>query len=142
MFRRLRARLRWWRNRRFLKKNGCETWRQYRRRNDPDVCQWASRVTDYFHGYKYVTCLENNNHIAYYWDIGRDGIYVLSNWCDANCIDKYRFEFLRVLKQTPIGLSGPEESEWWINEIGGRDYIFVAFKNEQDSFLFNLRWGS
>lgn len=134
MFRRLRARWRLWRNQRFLKKNGCETWRQYRRRNDPDVCAWATRLKDYYQGYPYVHCFENQKHQFYQWDLGYDGSIEIIEWAEAHSEDKVRFDGHRCMKDY--------WGEWQINEIGGGDYYFAAFKNEQDCFLFKLRWGS
>jgi hypothetical protein len=32
--------------------------------------------------------------------------------------------------------------QWEINELGGGDYIFAAFKNEQDFNWFLMRWSS
>lgn len=107
-------------------------WEHYRRQYDADHNYRASRVKDYFHGYPYVYVFENHNHDIYYWDIAVDGIYVASQWCEKNCKDKYRFDFLRVYQNY--------WGDWEINEIGGGDYIFAAFKNERDYMLFMLRW--
>jgi hypothetical protein len=30
--------------------------------------------------------------------------------------------------------------EWHINELGGGDYIFAAFKDPEDFFMFSLKW--
>jgi hypothetical protein len=30
--------------------------------------------------------------------------------------------------------------EWHINELGGGDYIFIAFKDEVDFMMFMLKW--
>jgi hypothetical protein len=30
--------------------------------------------------------------------------------------------------------------EWEFNDLGGGDYIFVAFNNEKDYMMFLLRW--
>jgi hypothetical protein len=32
-------------------------------------------------------------------------------------------------------------NEWHINELGGGDYIFAAFKDPEDFFIFRLKWG-
>jgi hypothetical protein len=136
----LRTKIKTWRDNRFLKKHGCETWEQYNYRFDPDVVKPATRVKDYYHGYPYFYCFENHKHDVYHWDVGYDGMYILSQWIDANCKGKYRFDFLRVFQQTPIGLNGAESSEWHINELGGGDYIFVAFKEHRDYTWFMLRW--
>ena len=121
-----------WRDRRFLRRHGCETWREYDIRYDTDVNRSASRVREFYHGYPYVYCFENRDHPVYYWDIAVDGAYILNNWCENTCVDKYRLDFHRVYRNY--------WNEWEINEIGGGDYIFAAFKNERDYLLFSLKW--
>lgn len=140
MLRRLRARLRWWQNQRFLKKVGYTSWAMYRRMTDPDVFFPANRVKDYYHGYQYLHCFENHKHQIYQWDLGYDGSKDIIDWCEKNITGKYRFDCLRCYQRTPIGLNGAEESEWCINELGSGDYIFFAFKEPQDVFLFKLTW--
>ena len=129
-----------WRERRFLRKHGCETRAQYERKYDPDVFHRATRIKDYYHGYPYVYCFENHQHDVYHWDVHIDGIYMLEQWIASQGMGKHRFDWHRVYRQTPIGLDGPEEPEWWINELGGGDYIFVAFKEPKDFTWFLLRW--
>lgn len=135
-----------WKDRRYLKKHGCENWTQYHRRFDPYCNVRAEKVVDYYHGYRYITRIENNNHYCYklvadYGPGGRRyGYEDMIKWCEENCQGHYRFDFLRVFSQTPIGLNGVEEPEWYINEIGGSDYMFFAFQNEDDTMMFGLRW--
>lgn len=122
----------------FLKRHGCKTWEQYNYIYDPDINLSAIQVGDYYHGYKSIKCIDNPQHIAYHCEIAFSGISVLSQWCDNNCVDKYRFDFLRVRR---VGNSTDEKEEWHINGIGDVDYIFVAFKNPMDCTMFTLTWG-
>jgi len=131
-----RSKIQTWRDRRFLKKHGCKSWDEYNYRFDPDRNQRAPRVKDYYCGYPYWTPIENRKHLAYYWDVHEDGIYILSNWCKENLSGKFRFDFLRVMNAPATAW------QWEINEIGGRDYIFFACKDERDLLLFTLRWGA
>ncbi len=140
MFAKFKETYKFYKDRFFLKKHGCETWKEYNRKFDKDIFHKAVCVKDFYHGYPYVYCFENHNHDVYYWDVGMDGIYVLSEWIDANCNGKYRFDFHRVFKQTGIGLNGTCEEDWFFNELGGGDYIFVAFKEQRDFAWFMLRW--
>jgi hypothetical protein len=87
-----------------------------------------------------VHCFSNHNHPVYYLDLGYDGTYVLDQWCLKNLKHKFRMDALRAFSQTPIGPSGAGEPEWWINEIGGGDYLFAAFKDPVDYQWFMLRW--
>lgn len=142
----LKRRYNAWKDRRFLKKHGCENWKQYYRRYDPDYNYRANRIVDYYHGYSYVYCFENHDHFAYteVFNHGPGGVRYgnddIEDWCTENLTDKFRGDFHRVFRQTSIGNNGVEESEWWINDIGGGDYMFIAFKSEQDYIHFLLRW--
>lgn len=131
-----------WKEKRFLKKHNVETWEQYHRQYDPDRNIRASKVTDYYHGYKYViqfTTSRSDPFTRYNtWIEALDGMCA---WCKANCNDKWRNDIMRVYKQTALGWDGDSEEEWWINDIGGGDVLFFAFKDEQDAFLFKLTWG-
>jgi hypothetical protein len=123
-----------WKEHRFLKRHGVATWAQYNHRYDPDINWRATRVNDFYHGYPYVYCFENRRHEVYHWDVHLDGIYVLSQWCKDNCKDKFRFDFHRAMNAPGTAW------QWHINELGGGDYIFVAFKNERDYTWFLMRW--
>ena len=54
-----------------------------------------------------------------------------------NCV--WRFE--RVHKQTGIGIDGTTTEEWFINDMGDCDKIFVATNNEQDAVMIALKYG-
>jgi hypothetical protein len=131
----VKQRYKQWRDRRFLKRHGVETWAQYNRQYDPDINWRATRVNDFYHGYPYVHCFENHRHEVYHWDVHLDGIYVLSQWCEDNCKGKFRFDFHRAMNAPGTAW------EWHINELGGGDYIFAAFKDPEDFFIFRLKWG-
>lgn len=131
-----------WKDRRFLKKHGVDSWAQYHRRYDPDYNSRADKVKDYYHGYKCLvqfTSARTDPFIRFgTWMEGLDSI---TEWCKNNCQDKWRHDIMRVYKQTALGFDGDSEEEWWINDIGGGDVLFFAFKDEQDAFLFKLTWG-
>jgi hypothetical protein len=122
-----------WKHRRYLKKMGW-TQKQYEYHTDPDRNIRASRVQDYFQGYTHVHCFENRKHQIYYWDLGYDGSREIMEWCEDNCKDKFRFDCLRVINCPATAW------QWEINEIGGGDYYFTAFKNQEDAIMFTLRW--
>lgn len=130
----LRTKIKSWKDNRFLRKHGCDSWEQYNYRFDPDIFKPATRIKDFYHGYPYFYCFEDHKHDVYHWDVGYDGIYVLSQWIDANCKGKYRFDFHRAINEPSTA------HQWSINELGGGDYIFVAFKEERDFNWFLLRW--
>ena len=123
-----------WRDKRFLKKHGCEDWKQYHYRYDPDIDRRCSRIRDFYKGYPYWYMFENHRHQIYWWDLGYDGSKEIMEWCEQNCKDKFRFDGHRVMNAPATGY------EWEMNELGGGDYYFAAFKNERDFNWFLLRW--
>ena len=100
---------------------------------DPDYNTRASRVKGYYFGYPYVQCITDRDHTIYFWDLCWCGVTVIHQWCKENCKDKFRIDPLRVIKHSYT-------DEWYINELGGGDYYFIAFKNESDMMWFKLRW--
>jgi len=123
-----------WKEKRFLKKHGCETREQYNYKYDPDINKLATRIKDFYYGYPYIYCFEMHAHIIYEWDIVYDGVYVATNWCKENLTDKFRFDFHRCNRKPSTA------NEWEINELFGGDYIFFACKDPKDYTMFLLRW--
>jgi hypothetical protein len=136
----LQAKIKLWRDRRFLKRHGCDSWDEYNYRHDPDRNIRCSRVRDYYHGYPYWHVFESREHYCYklLYDHGpagfRYGYHDMLDWCTAHATGKHRLDFLRVIKFPSTN------NEWEMNEIGGGDHIFIAFKNERDFFYFMLKW--
>lgn len=128
-----------WSDRRFLKKHGCDNWNQFHYRNDPDVNYRATEVKQYYHGYPYVYRFERTHQI-YDWDICYSGWDIVESQVKINCQGKFRFDALRVMPQNGIGIDGKVETVWFINEMGGGDYIYVAFKEPKDYTMFLLKW--
>ena len=139
MLAKLKLRYTSWKDARFLKKHHCDSWEQYRHRFDNDVCHRASRIVDYYPGYPYVYCLASRNHYAYelLYDNGpggyRYGYHDIIDWCRKHCKGKHRSDMHRVVNDLYFG-------EWIINEIGGGDHFFFAFKDEKEYNWFILRW--
>ena len=137
---RLKARFRKWKAKRKLEKSGYKSWEQYRRNNDPGITWRASRVKDFYRGYKYVYCFEDRKHYAYelLYDYGPGGIRYgasdIYDWCEKYARFKCRVDEHRVIKYPSTGM------EWEFNDIGGGDYIFAAFNDEKDYMMFLLRW--
>lgn len=50
------------------------------------------------------------------------------------------WKIMRVHQQTGIGLDGETQAEWFVNELGGEDRLFVATNSEQDAVIISLRW--
>lgn len=138
--RRIKAFIRKYKAERKLEKSGYKSWDVYRRMRDPDVVYYANRVKDFYQGYKFVHCIENRNHYAYelLYDYGPGGIRYgaddIYDWMDKTARFKSRMDMHRVIRYPSTA------NEWEFNDMGGGDYIFVAFKDEKDYMLFLLRW--
>lgn len=118
-----------WRERRFLRKHGCKNREQYNLKYDPLHNPIATRLVDFYHGYKYIYCFENDKHDKI------SLLTVVTLWClEENLSGKWRLDVHRAMKYPSTG------NEWERNEIGGGDYIFAAFTDERDYMLFLLRW--
>lgn len=132
----LRTKIDAWKEKRFLKKHDCETREEYERRYDPDCNKCATRLKDFYQGYKFVHCFENFKHEVYHWDIAVDGIYVMTLWCKEHFKGKFRFDIHRAINFPSTG------NQWVMNDIGGIDYIFFACQDPEDYFVFKLQWGN
>lgn len=135
---RLKARLRKWLAERKLKKSGYETWSRYRHNRDPDVQKYANHLDDFYFKYPYVYACTNPDHYAY--ELVRDygpggvtyGYEVMYEWCEQKIRWNYRVDIHRVWQD--------QWGKYSLNDIGGGDIIFFAFKREQDFTYFLLRW--
>jgi len=119
---------------RFLRRHGCDDWKQFYHRYDPNVNCRATRIRDFYHGYSVFYCIEDHQHPAYYWDVYQSGISKLQDWADSNCQGQVRFDFHRATKESHAN------DEWEVNELSGVDHIFAAFENASDATMFALRW--
>lgn len=88
----------------------------------------ASTVREYFQGYKYVVTLPWRDESP---DDMQKEIYC---WLDENHIMEFTHNILRVSS------SYHSADVYVIDEMGGGDLWFWAFKNERDAMLFALRW--
>lgn len=128
-----------WSDRRFLKKHGCENWKQYQYLFDQRVDKRATNVRNYYFGYPHVYIF-NRPHLIYEWDIWFNGENEVVGWVNQHCQNGFRFDALRVTPQQGIGLDGRSETNWFIDEMGGGDFIFVAFADSKDYTMFLLKW--
>ena len=142
----IKARVRKYLANRKLEKSGYRSWRVYRHNRDDDVVRYADKVSDFYsEKYTYVHRIDYL-HYAYtcVHDWGPGGLIfgyeVMRDWCEAKCRFKYRMDIHRVYHQTGIGVNGDLHEDYWFNDIGGSDFVYFAFQNEQDYLMFLLRW--
>ena len=107
---------------------------QYQDYNDPDRNIRASRIKDYYHGYTHLVAFESSQGDP--WSRYPSWIQAynaIEEWCYENCKDKWRTDIHRVIKNY--------WGDWEQNDLGGGDALFFAFKNQEDCFMFKLKWG-
>lgn len=117
----------------YLKKRGW-TEEQYQRYEDPDKNDRANSIKDYYHGYAYFTTFESSRGDPWTrYPSWIDGYDAIQSWCKENCKDKWRTDIHRVIKDYC--------GNWQLNDVGGGDVLFFAFKSQEDCFMFKLKWG-
>lgn len=117
----------------YLKNKGW-TEEQYQDYYDPDRNQRASRIKDYYHGYAHIVSFESSQGDPWTrYPTWIDAYSAIEEWCKENCEDKWRTDIHRVIKD--------HWGNWQMNDIGGGDVLFFAFKSEEDCFMFKLKWG-
>ena len=129
----LKGRWDFYRHAAYLKKQGW-TEEQYRDINDPDRNTRANRIKDYYHGYPYIVAFESSQGDP--WTRYPSWIQAYSaiqEWCQQNCQDKFRSDIHRAMRDY--------WDNWVLNDIGGSDALFFAFKDVNDAFMFKLKWG-
>ena len=135
---RLKALIRKVKAERKLKKSGYDNWRQYKHNRDNDVDKYANHLEHFYKGYPYIYACPNPSHYAYQllYDYGpgghRYGFHEIEDWCSEKIRWGYRVDYHRVWKNY--------DGSYELNDIGGSDIIFYAFKREQDFTHFLLRW--
>lgn len=133
------------RHRAYLKKMGW-TEEAYQKQTDPDYNCRADRVKGHYHGYKHIHAFTTTRERPFTdYPSWMDAYNDIRAWCVKNCQGKFRDDILRVHKQTGLTQVGTsmewiEEPEWFVNEIGGGDVLFFAFKDSRDYTMFCLRW--
>lgn len=129
----LKSRWDFYRHAAYLKKTGW-TEEQFQHFKDPDRNERASSISDYYHGYPYFIVFETSRGDPWTryptWIEGYDAI---QSWCKENCKDKWRTDIHRVIKNY--------WGDWQLNDIGGGDALFFAFKSQEEAFMFKLKWG-
>ena len=144
MFNNLKDQYQAWKEKRFLKRYGCKTWEEYDYCYDTDINKGAYNARGYYFGYPYVHCIENPKHYGYelIQDYGpggaRYGFNEILDWCQKNCTGKNRADVLRVFHHDSYE---DRIENYCINDLGGLDLVFFAFKNEVDYIWFVTRWG-
>jgi hypothetical protein len=131
----LRERWHFYQHAAYLKNKGW-TEEEYQNYEDPDRNVRATRVKDYYRGYPHTVVFESSRGDPWTrYDSWIDAYSAIQEWCKENNQEKWRSDILRVFKAPSTN------NEWELNDIGGGDALFFAFKNVNDAFVFKLKWG-
>ena len=132
----LKGRWDFYRHAAYLKKRGW-TEEDYQNYEDPDRNIRATRIKDYYYGYAHTHAFTSTRTLPW-TEFGNwmDCYEEMNRWCKANCKGKFRSDILRVIKEPSTG------NEWELNDIGGGDALFYAFKDPKDYTMFCLRWSA
>ena len=118
----------------YLKKQGW-TEDEYQRYEDPNMNRKATRVKDYYQKYPHLHAFHSTRTLPWTEYAEWTECYnAMNKWCDSNCKEKWRSDILRVIKAPSTG------NEWELNDIGGGDSLFYAFKDQKDYVNFLLKW--
>lgn len=128
----------------FLREHGCETWEQYNDIHDPDRDPKKIFLKHIYHGYPYIHVFEDKNHYAYqllHVFHPRYGIDEINEWCKDNANHKFRIDGMNVIKTVKGWRSLLMTDIAKDNSlIRFKPYAVVAFKDQADYILFCLRW--
>ncbi len=129
----MKGRWEFYRHRVDLKRRGW-TEEQYQNYNDPDRNLRASRIKDYYHGYPYIVVFTTSRGDPWTrYPSWIEAYKAIEEWCKENCQGKWRTEIHRVIQDY--------WGNWEMNDVGGGDALFFAFKDVNDAFMFKLKWG-
>ena len=135
MIKQLKERWKGWKEKRFLEAHGCETWRQYERKHDPDVGYMARWAHTFYFGYTNILPIEPQG----FRDYGFAGVHPyhdlcekMMEWCEQNCQGKWRNDWHRGFWDG--------HGNYELNSIRGGHMMFFAFKEEADYIWFKLTW--
>ncbi len=144
ILRRIKAYIRLKKNQRFLKKHGVRSWKQYNLQNDRDVIYPARLISHYYHGYPYRCYFERVPPGIFNWVAW---LRQADEWAEKNCMDKYRWDLHRVIREKGLIHNDYDDTMIWtdtedfsMNDVGGHDVLFFAFKSKKDLAWFKLRW--
>ena len=139
MIKQLKERWKGYKEKRFLENYGCKTWREYEIKYDPDVGFRARWAHTYYHGYPHILPVEpqglRNNSPGSLWVNHHVDIEKMVDWCKQNCQGKWRNDWHRGFWDHQGNYEVYE-----INNIGGGETMFFAFKEEADYMWFKLTW--
>lgn len=144
ILKRIKAYIRFKKSQRFLRKHRVSSWREYKSVYDEDIINRATLISQYYHGYPYLCYFEKVPPGITDW---RDWFSEMHNWVDKNCSDKVRHDIHRVIREKGLIHNEYDDTMLWsdieefsLNDVGGHDVLFFAFKSEKDLAWFKLRW--
>ena len=119
-----------WKDHWRFKLSGFSTYDNYILYTDPAICLRANTVDQFYHGYPFIAIPEYSYPYT-----------AVIEWCTNNCKSQWRNDWHRV--DCLFDIKGRILSvDPQINELGGVDIMFFAFKSLNDYNWFLLRWNT
>jgi hypothetical protein len=144
ILRRIKAYFRLKKSKAFLERKGVSSWKHYKLVYDDDIVRHATLVSHYYHGYPYRCYFDRVPPGVGNWV---NWVNRANEWCETNCLDKSRWDIHRVIREKGLIHNQYDDTMLWsdiedfsMNDIGGYDVLFFAFKNEKDLTWFKLKW--
>lgn len=117
-----------WKEQRFFKKHGVDSWEQYNLKYDKDFKKSAYLIKEMFHGYNTFIIIPNPKMVA---DFFGTTIYAsdVTDWCKKNCVGKYRVQLMSICKNLVT-------NEFYYGSDISSEEMIVAFKEKDDAVSF------
>jgi len=116
-----------WREKRYLRRHGVETWEQFNRKFDPDFNSDSDTIAGLFRGY-HSFYLVDTHYVADLFGPMPSSKHI-AEWCAENCVGKYRIQELE-----SWGFN--DHSKW--SKRPGEIELYVAFKEREDAINYSL----
>lgn len=146
-FRRPVAWLRLKKSEAFLQSYSCASWSQYNKEYDTDIIRYATLVSQFYHGYTYIHPIESSKSLEDQYGDWLIGLSEMGKWCEHNLSEKFRYDIHRVIRERGLIHNEYDDTMLWteiddysMNDLGGQDVLFFAFKSKKDYTWFKLKW--
>jgi len=137
----IRSHYKRWVDKRFLKKQGFESWEQYNHYHDPCIDRSATTIKERFHGYSVIVHVRYavvSNLPSWHHPFGALP-YELIEWCKEHCVDEFRLDTINgKFVNSKFVMAAPDDLYHALR--GMPPECFMSFKSEKDALLFKMYW--
>jgi hypothetical protein len=109
---------------------------------DTKIVKNSSNTRDFYKGYPYIIQCRHDSKVGrlyqYQWNTFNEE---LTMWMKEHCKHGFRIDFHRTSPGSGITAAGVWDNRLDVfDELGGGDFLYAAFVDEQDSMWFALNW--